>query len=181
MIDFEYTVLIRGSRHVSVLLCVHRKREGVWPILSVLLLTIFVTSRPSCQAGRGEEHRIQKTQTYTTAIFCHAPAAADACKKYLESGWISALDPIFHLFYSDVTCKIIYWTSSMLLNQPLQKLGQSWANSWHKSDQLANNWKACLVLLCATLTPLKQAARKLYYHIIMFKYKPVCKNLSLFL
>ena len=28
-IDFEYVVLIRGSVHMSVLLCVHQKREAV--------------------------------------------------------------------------------------------------------------------------------------------------------
>ena len=49
----------------------------------------------------------------------------------------------------------------MLLNQPHRKLGQSSANCWHKDDQPAKKRQAWLVLLCATLTPLKQAARKL--------------------
>ena len=32
----------------------------------VLLRTLFVMSPPSCLAWKGEEHRIQKTQTITT-------------------------------------------------------------------------------------------------------------------
>ena len=67
MIQFEYTVLIRGSVNLSVLLCAHRKREAICvlrlpvagqgstpplslillPILSVFLYALFVTSRPS--------------------------------------------------------------------------------------------------------------------------------------
>ena len=54
----------------------------------------------------------------------------------------------------------------MLLNKPHCNLGQSCANSWQKNDQPANNWQACLVLLCTTLTPLKNAARKLPFQSI---------------
>ena len=38
------------------------------PILYVLLHTVFVTSRPSCLAWKGEEHWIQKTQTLTIKV-----------------------------------------------------------------------------------------------------------------
>ena len=34
-----------------------------------------------------------------------------------------------NLCYSTVTCKVLHWTCSMLLNQPHSKLGQSCANS----------------------------------------------------
>ena len=66
MIQFQYTVLIRGSVHTSIFLYVHRKREAicalrlpvtgqgstplsliVLPILFVLQHTLFVTARPS--------------------------------------------------------------------------------------------------------------------------------------
>ena len=39
-------------------------------ILSVSLLHTALTSHPSYLAGKGEEHRIKKTQTYTTADVC---------------------------------------------------------------------------------------------------------------
>ena len=70
---------------MSVLLYVHQKREAIWAlslpvtgqgstpcslislsILYVLLRTLFVMSHPSYLAWKGEEHRIQKTQTSTT-------------------------------------------------------------------------------------------------------------------
>ena len=60
-----------------------------------------------------------------------------------------------------VTCKVLYWINPTSLNQPQHKLGQSCANSWCKSGRLANSWQACLVLLCAGLTPFKQVIRKL--------------------
>ena len=44
----------------------------------------------------------------------------------------------------------------MFLKWTQSKLGQSCANSWHKIAWHANRRRACLVLLCATLTPLKQ-------------------------
>ena len=72
MIQFEYVVLIRGSVHMFVLLCVHLKREDIspsffvtslqgntplslisLPILSVSLQHSAVTSLPSCLAGKG--------------------------------------------------------------------------------------------------------------------------------
>ena len=40
-----------------------------------------------------------------------------------------------HLCYSTITCKVLYWTTSILLNQPQRKVGQCCANSqqywWH--------------------------------------------------
>ena len=88
MIDFEYIVLIKGSVHMSVLLYVHQKREAICALLlpvtgqsstplSIILLsipyvlprTLFVTSRPSCLAWKGEEHQIQKPRTLLLSFF----------------------------------------------------------------------------------------------------------------
>ena len=61
------------------------------------------------------------------------------------------MDPFLqtsNLCYRTVTCKVFIESTSMLLNRPQRKLGQSCPNSWHKIDQPANTGQACLVLLC---------------------------------
>ena len=92
-----YSCTIKSWSYVSVhfslpFIYVHQKREAVCTlhlpvtgqgstplsliplsILYVLLRTLFVTSRPSCLACKGEEHRFQKKQTPTTTTdyICH--------------------------------------------------------------------------------------------------------------
>ena len=58
--------------------------------------------------------------------------------------------------YSNVTCKVFIESTLSLLNRPQRKLAQSCANSWHKINRHANRRHVCIVLLCATLNPLKQ-------------------------
>ena len=66
MIHFEYIVSIRGSGHLYICSGYSMYTINLLPILSVFLLHSPLTSHPSCLAGKGEEHLIQKTQTYTT-------------------------------------------------------------------------------------------------------------------
>ena len=70
MIQFEYTVLIRGFVHMSVLLCVHQKREAI----RVLRLPV---------AGQGSTPPLTNFLTYplsfSVCIICnvtsrHVPA-----------------------------------------------------------------------------------------------------------
>ena len=86
------------------------------------------------------------------------PLTKDLCKvtysNFFAKGVI--LKSILDTCYSTVTCKVFIESTSTLFNRPQPKLSQTCANSWQKIDRLANNWQACLVLLCATLTPLKQ-------------------------
>ena len=66
-----------------------------------------------------------------------------------------------HSCYSTVTCKVFIESTPSSLNRPQRKLGQSCAKSWNKIDRHANKRHACIALLYATLTPLKQIAGKL--------------------
>ena len=59
-------------------------------------------------------------------------------------------------------------STTTLLNQPHSKMGQSCAISWHKNDWHANRRCACHMLLCATLTPLKQIKMPNNFHLLVF-------------
>ena len=73
------------------------------------------------------------------------------CEKSLLAGlWNDT-----NLCYCTVTCKVFIESTSKFLNRSLRKLGQSYANSWHKIYRHANRRRACPLFLCATLTPLK--------------------------
>ena len=48
---------------------------------------------------------------------------------FLPPGSSLAITDFIYLCYSTVTCKVFYWFTSTLLNQPQRKLGQSCANS----------------------------------------------------
>ena len=62
--------------------------------------------------------------------------------------------------HSTLTCKVLYRITSMLLNQPQLKIGQSCANSQQRIDRHANKRYACIALLCATLTPFETGSWK---------------------